>query len=177
MKIGQACCMNRPVLITAAQLDESIEVSQLKIVVGIEVIGEPDKKAVLVKIIIDHFLAKIDVYLIVDNKGNITFIRRHGSQWNLEQEIVPQPEIKLVSIREGRIIEHISPESFFKPQILHAPEPGIFCMPLNLLPGPVFGSGYLFVIVGRVMMNIGITCSEFGGIACIIGDSGPDEQL
>ena len=83
MKIGQACCMNRPVLITAAQLDESIEVSQLKIVVGIEVIGEPDKKAVLVKIIIDYFLTEVDVYLIVDDKGNITFIRCHGSQWNL----------------------------------------------------------------------------------------------
>ena len=101
MKIEQARSMNRPVLIAIAQLNESIEVSKLQVVVGVEVIGKTDKKAVLVKIIIDYFLTEVDVYLIVDNKGNITFIRRHGSQWNLEQEIVPQPEIKLVSIREG----------------------------------------------------------------------------
>jgi hypothetical protein len=57
--------MDATVTISGSQLLKAIHVSKLKIIMSIHMIGKSNKDPVLVKIIIDNLLSKIDKHFIV----------------------------------------------------------------------------------------------------------------
>src|SRR5947207_15153920 len=64
MKIKYRGCIDRFILVAGGQLLKNIHLAKLQMVISISLISEPDKKSVLVKIIVHDFFAK----------GNMPFI-------------------------------------------------------------------------------------------------------
>ena len=60
--------MNRAVTAATAQLLVLVHISELQVVIRIQVIGKAQEKPVLVKCIVENLPAKVDVDLVVHNK-------------------------------------------------------------------------------------------------------------
>ena len=105
--------MITPVAIACSQLLKDIHISKLEIIVLVYMISKANKKTVLVKIIIDDLLTKVDMNFIVYNKRECSGLKMFFAQWKLRKEIIANSEIKIITIRQFIIIENFSAPSFF----------------------------------------------------------------
>ena len=67
--------MITPIPVAGSQLLKYIHITKLEIIVLVDMISEADKKAVLIKIIIDDLFAKVDMYFIVYHKRECTWLK------------------------------------------------------------------------------------------------------
>ena len=65
MKIADPHCMNISIPNAGRQLLKNIHVSKLKLVMSVCVIIKPCKKTILIKRIINYFLAKVDMHFVI----------------------------------------------------------------------------------------------------------------
>jgi hypothetical protein len=138
MQIKQADGMDVFVTVACSQLLKYIHIPELEIIGCGRMKIEASEKPVLVEIIVHDLFAEIHMQFIVQHKGNRS--RREGflSQRDVEEEIIPQFPIVIITVCEVIIVRNFVPELFFQPDPLHQPEPRVFGMPLQLLPDPVF---------------------------------------
>jgi len=127
------------VFIACRQLLKNIHVPYLQMVGSRCLITKPNKKAVLVEIIVHDLFSKVYMHFIIGNKRKTIGHNAFAAQWHLQHKIVTQPEVECIAIGQSRIVQYLSPVSFFQPHPLHDPFVAVFGMPLQLLPGPVFG--------------------------------------
>ena len=69
MEKKYAGSMNTPVTVSGRQLLENVHVPKLEVIVGVDLVTEPSKEPVLIKVIIDNFFSKVHMQLIIQNKG------------------------------------------------------------------------------------------------------------
>jgi hypothetical protein len=134
------CPVHYFILVAGGQLLKYIQVPELQTGVLAEKIIKTGEKTVLVKIIIHDLVAEIDHQFIIQYKSKWPFLVSFFGYGYLEEKIIPEPVIKIISIRQFISIFNLATPSFFQPDPLHHPDPGVVGMPLNLnnqaIPAP-----------------------------------------
>ena len=113
MKIEHPYGVNKPIAITCSLLLKKIHVPELYIIRFIGLIAETQEEAVLVEIIINYFFPEIKMHFIIKNKGERFRVESVFWQWNINQEIIPDPVIELETITQLVIIGDSAAVSFF----------------------------------------------------------------
>jgi hypothetical protein len=139
MKIKDPCCCVAPVAVACRQLLKHIHVPELQVIMFVHMIIKPEKKTVLIKVIVYDLFTEIDMHFIIDYKRKGAGLKSFFTQGKLRKEIIPHSEIKNVSICQCILIQYFSPVPFLEAKPLHQSYLIIPGVPLQLLPGALFG--------------------------------------
>ena len=90
--------------VTGSQLLENIQITHLHIFLSTELVIQPGKEAVLVKIIIHDLLPEIYMHFIIQYQGQAARLEPDFPQWKLRQKIIPEFKIKSISVRQFIIV-------------------------------------------------------------------------
>jgi hypothetical protein len=138
-----------------------------------EVVIKPKKQSVLVKIIIYDLFPEIDMQLIVKHPIERAFIIQFPCERALDQEVVPDPEIKIVALSQFIRIFYFPPESFFQTKPLHGPKFLVVRVPLHLLPDTVFRLRDIRMAIRRKMIDKCVTQGQLRFVVNIVGNTRP----
>lgn len=163
--------MDTAVPVASGKLLKQVHISQLQVGGFGKMIIESQEKTVLIEIIIHHLFPEIDMQFVVGNEGKGPGLEFSGRKRKHGQEIIPQPEIEIITVGQGIVVQDFAAVSFFQSYPLHEAERGVLAMPLQLLPGPVLRPGDIPVIIAREKIDKSVACGEFGIVVQIIGEA------
>ena len=90
--------------VTGSQLLENIQITHLQVILSTELVIQPGKEAVLVKIIIHDLLPEIYMHFIIQYQGQAAGLEPDFPERKLREEIIPEFKIKGIAVCQFIIV-------------------------------------------------------------------------
>jgi hypothetical protein len=164
-------------LVASGQLLKQVHVAQLQVVVcgGIEF--KPDKKAVLIEVVVHDPFAQVDVHFIVHYCRKRMRTGAFAGERDFIKDVIADPVVKMVAFCQSGIVADLSAVSLFEAYPLHQAGVRVLGVPLQLLPGAVLRLRDVLVAFCRKMVDVGVTGGGFRNIVNVIGKAEPRNAL